>query len=591
MSKRKYSDPTTAHWMSCFENDNYKGNYAKYPLNSGSVLEVGSLYKQPYYQDNQDQSKYQSSSYNSLKLAPSTWVVVYDKSNYYGQCHLFDSSVRDLDEIGYSTNGYPHNNHGEVHYNKNWQNEIMSFRIHKHQPLDPNRINKNFIRIYQNLNTGKSDTLEYSGTMENYYLKTFTQNVEYRIYYPRVKQTGNLLEIKFEVRQIKYGENNIATIKFGMDATTGAYTGDMSVEYTIGDLTPPKWLISATESIMEEAIDEAVVAVIDAAEEEASDGASTPVLVEEDAEIESVEREFWDEVGNPMMSKTLGFAADHINQAVAIVARLLEQGGLTYLPSVAKHAIQRATYVCLQEINNNATPSPSIHLNYDTLQSSEVFNIDFETNSTHDNPFIKFEEYNHWYRLYKPDYSPGYLQMGMLCSCNIDSLNHDDDSDGTKNDHLALDLAYGMDATLWSIQGTIFDHGVPNSSKDDYTVPNSGIIAFEQDDDGNKAVLWITPDKEVVHLNSLTAGDTYYTDTLHNLLARDTSNHLYLINIYRYIMKSQITSNPYYGSDYTGVLIKLADVSANVGGMISSSVECSTAYQYITAYHSGPIQS
>ncbi|MFK7906303.1 MAG: DUF1292 domain-containing protein [Chitinophagales bacterium] len=584
MSKKKYNDPTTTHWLSCFENDKFKGHYAKYPSYQ-SVLERNDLRGVPYSQDNQNQSMSQGGTYNSLKLAPSTWVMVYDQANYYGQCRLFGSSVTNLDEIGRSTDGYPYRD-GSVHFNKNWQNAIESFRVFSQRPLGADSIVKNFIRIYQNLNTGKS-AIEYDSTANHRYIKTYTQNVEYRIYYPRVLQTGNILRINFDVRQIKYGKNNVASIKFGMDARTGAYTGEMSVKYTIGDLSLPKWIIPAAEKVVEDTIDYAVIAMIDAAEEEATDGEATPYLIEEDGEIESVEKVFWDEIGNPMMSKAVSFAGDHINQAIAEVAKLLEQGGLTYLPSVARHAIQRATYACMKEINDNARPSPSIYLDYDVLQSSESFDIDFDTNSVHDNEFIKFYEYSRWYRLYKPDYSPGYLQMGMFCSCNLDSLNDDDDTDGTKNDHLALDLAYGMDATLWSIQGTIYDHAAPNSD-DDYTAPNSGVVAFEKDDDGNKAVLWITPDKEVVHLNSLITGDPYYTTQLHNLLSGDPTAHLYLINIYRYIMKSQIRSNSHYGSSYDGLLIKLADVSANTAGMIGSAVRCGTPYEAITVYENGP---
>ncbi len=93
----------------------------------------------------------------------------------------------------------------------------------------------------------------------------------------------------------------------------------------------------------------------------------------------------------------------------------------------------------------------------------------FPPNYYHNNA-VTYVDQGNYYVLFKPDYSPGYAQTGMLSSCNIKI---------TGNHHLSLDLGFDAVGKLFSIQGTIFDDNAPSNS-DDYEYPSSGIITYDK---------------------------------------------------------------------------------------------------------------
>lgn len=556
-----YQRPSGTGWVTLFANHDQTGDHSTFYYDSdNSYL-------------NQLTSGF-SYSFNSIDLPNNTWLVIYNERDFKGQCQLYSSSVDRLSDEGLSTKGYPLDKHNQVDYNKNWKGNIKSLRLYNYAPLNPNTITKNFLRIYQNLQPGVSKPV-WGESDGNYYISFDTQDVEFRVYYPEVWQVGNTLNISLQVRQCKGGPNNIADIRFNMDLSTGKYTGDMSITYTMGDFGIPKWLIKGTEKLVKDAVDDAIITMVDGAEEEATDGAATPALIDEDEGIHELEDDFWNDIGDDLISKGTSFAADHINKMVKKVAKKANKGGIIYFPSVVKNAITRITYACIQQINNNWVPKTTFYIDYDLLAwniynngnkscTQSSFSNKAYAGGKYNNNATTYIDSNNSYVLFKPDYSPGYAQTGMLSSCNIAM---------TGNHHLSLDLGFDAMGKLFSIQGTIFDVNAPRNTNG-YEYPSSGIITYDKF--GN--IIIVPTDSSTAELvydfgkDTLDTGGTSESETLaHGAYYQDSCNTL--LKAYVHYMQQALDNTTYSGKDYSSALENSPRISKYFAIQIIASVK------------------
>ena len=399
-----------------------------------------------YYYDGQKSNNTNGldDSISSLVTGSQSWITVYSQHNYSGSSVSFGP-------------GKTVNNLGD----NNMNDTIVSFKLFDAEPVDTNQVVTNFLNLYTRPGTTKVSKI--AGDCIEFY----AADSHYRIYYPTVEQSGNVVNFTLNIDHDKGGgDDDHAVITFSMD-TSGKFIADesMSITYDMssGAYQIPDWAITFINDGIDELAEEAIV-YLDGAEIVLTAGVGTELVIPTDILILAG-------------AEVLTTMVNHINGVIDKLFGLSDDGGTMYYSPVISHAIMRTVYAYYQErYGSNSgslvTYDDGAFLNY--FSSSTTWHTDKNT------PHMDFEYPDEpgTFRVYQPDNSSGYSKAGLMSSTKVDAIN-----DNAKDDHLILVTMFDPTGKLMSVQGSIDIYGAPDDSddEDNYVAPSTGTITYNKD--------------------------------------------------------------------------------------------------------------
>ncbi|MEZ5537831.1 MAG: hypothetical protein R3F02_19685 [Thiolinea sp.] len=436
-----------------------------------------------------------SEDIGSMRIGNSCYVTAYTDFNFGGTAGFFEYTTeskgeyRDLDDYHMTCfDGKEHN----------WDNKIKSLSVtsvypgvNRHTLVENWRKQFNeFYPVNDNPKGGGVDSLD------NPYLDVHAQDASYKVYYPQISfseysETGDngvthqksKLCVTVRVNHTNGTTSEDAEITFSLDEY-GNYYDDVSISYSHDSVSVPDWMIELTKGTVEAATD-ALIAVLDLAEELATEGAATPLLIPEDKAIK-------------LASKALCFGIDHINTVIKRVNKFTEDGGSLYFLNFVTHVLDRTLNACLATIYKSDTGDGDvITLDRDNVINSLNLPPDAERTYSkktgHKDSNVEYYYEGLQYTLWKPDVTSLYNQGGMMCSCKLDADN------SGKDNHLNLTAMFDPGKNLMSLQGSISYYNP--DVMDDYPPPNSGVITYRINDDGTRSIVRLNQDGSVTAMS------------------------------------------------------------------------------------------
>lgn len=389
----------------------------------------------------------------NIQTSTQTWVQVFTETNFLGRTATIgpnsDINMEDL----YDDDG-----------TGNMDDAIMSFKQFDQKPDFSSHGVVQYFRQQFPIDDSDSDMISY-----------FSQDSEYEIYDPVLTNEGSQYKIEINAKHHQMETDDRAYICLYMD-NMGSFTNSITVTYTMGDATEiPDWLINLVDKTIDVA-SKAAIALLDGAEEVASEGLATPFLIEEDEMIEDI-------------ANALTFVVDHMNQILAAVFRLQDDGGTTYFPAVVSHCIARVINAYYQELCG-ADPGAPMSFSDQAFFDSLSLDNKWDTDILKNNPFRDVTLESYPYRIYQPENSFFYSHGGAISSLKLDSVN-----DGHPDDHMILQMSIDPQGRLFSVIGTydVYSDYYP----DNYTPPSSNVLTYNS----ARQMIRIHPDGTVENLD------------------------------------------------------------------------------------------
>lgn len=485
-------------YVDFWENDNKDGRTKRF----NGPIQISNLSDYYYSGENENFHNELDDSISSLATGSQAWLVVYTDNDYKGQSLAVNpnTTINKLSDYG-------------------MDNDIASFQLFDQKPVDYAKITSNFLALYP----GSDETTRSGDPCIEFY----AQDAQYRIYYPTIQQSGNVVSFQLNLDHIRSGgSDDHAVVTFKMD-TQGNFVEKITITYDMssGAYNVPDWVLNLVDDGIDELADEAIV-FLDGAEVVLTAGIGTELVIPTDILILAG-------------AEVLTFAVNHINNVIDKLFGLSDDGGTMYFSSAVAHSIGRLMFSYMQE-RYAQDSSPLVYFDQSAFQN--YFNTTWDDENK-DNPCFTFSQNGSTYRSYYPDNTAGYSKAGYLSSVKIDAIN-----DNEKDDHLILLATFDPDGKLFSVQGSIDIYGAPDDSDDtdDYVAPSSGTIAYDK----NGNVVQITKDS-IVPMNGYTTVQDAYKD----------------------LMQYALYHNEYVDSDnFSTVLSGIVDASYSVLLAIDSAV-------------------
>lgn len=455
---------TNGCWVHFWRQDNCDGDDA--------------YYAGPAHQYNLNDNKWDHGSgnenraYSSLQIGENTWLIVYDEDGLKGAQHLFRPlvpgqqglTVNDLDTVSRP---------GGDDYN--WDRDIQSWELFDHPMYDTGRI----LDIFRSSFEG-----EYNLNTNSQKITFHTQDAPFIVHDPQMSQDGEVLNFTLDLEHSKSTKNDYATATFGMDKT-GNLVGTIRVSYTMSSAEAvPDWAIEMADVAID-AGEEALKLIVDLSEEAITEGLGTAAV--------------------PIINKTIEYSAealtfivDHINALSKAIFILEENGGTVYFPSMVAHSIHRLMTAFVQtnaELGDSAQAptTATMSFDHDGLPGRLPGGDDSWQSGEHADQYCMF-----WntidgdtdnYRVWGPQVSYGYGGTGLFVACKIDNMLT------TKDDHMALNVAFDAAGNIIALQGSLFYH---RSSGDSFQQPSSGLIAWSntENENGDRQLVQLTTDTD-----------------------------------------------------------------------------------------------
>lgn len=442
-------------------------------------LDVSDLSNNYWDGENQNTFNEMDDSISSLSTGSQAWVKLFSQHNYGGSTYLVqpNTNIPDLSTIS-------------------MDNTIVSFQLFDAQPIDVNNVLQNFLNLYPGSN--------YLTKLEGQCIEFYAQDAHYRIYYPTITQSGNTVSFEINIDHDRGGgTDDHATVNFAID-TAGKFNGQITVSYDMSDgaYHVPQFILDLIDDGIDDLAEEIAV-YLDGAEIVLTDGVGFELVIPTDAFIYGA-------------AELLTTCVNHTNDLIDYLFGLTDDGGTMYFQCIVGQAIARLSTAYYQELFYGA--------NTDLLSFNEnAFLNQFGQTSWQtdkNNPYVNFSNNGSSYRSYFPDNTFCYSKAGLVSSVKIDAIN-----DNAKDDHLIMFAVFDPTGKLFSVQGGIDIYGAPDDSDDtdNYTAPNSGIIAYNN----QGQIVQITNKSTVTVLNYDSLEDAYKAKmqaALSNVQYVDTSN-------------------------------------------------------------------
>jgi|GEM_PF-5793880 len=397
------------------------------------------------------------------------YAVFYSHSQYRGIPGVFTSSSNShlSDDYYYSVPTSITNNK-ELHKHE-WKDSVNSIVLTNDLPINPWLIIKYLLekfKDYPGVTYGK-DNDKASQFFQWYFFNFKSQNCSYRFYYPKIflDTETNLMNFQFWAAHVTGGRNDTAKISFTADLN-GNLVGDVKASYSCYPGTVPDWVINLTDEIIKVGTP-VIKAIVDLYVDIIIDVATDGVGIVADEEVDYVINKAID-----IIAKLLTAFVDHINDILNTIAKIKTgNGGLLYFPYVITHGINNVLreYLWLARGSNqeNIPNAKTLSLNKVDIPNAAYFPASKWSGESCS--FYMDNLDSSTYSFWKPDFSQVYNGGGAICSFKLD---------GEDKNHLAVFMLFDPTGKLISLQSSAYVHDCID--KDDYEVPNSGLITYDK---------------------------------------------------------------------------------------------------------------
>lgn len=440
-----------------WKDKDFSGRYKTYN-NPASVTDTSDIHWTDH--DNDDMKD----DISSIQTDSNAWVLIFSSTNYGGRTALIGPDTdQDLDGL-FDDGG-----------SDNMNDTIQSFQIFDYEPIDTSLLIDNFVNLYKPCGVYRNDD-------DKYYIHVYSQDSEYRVYYPEMTLTEESVAFSINLSHEQVEKDDQAVLTFSMD-NLGNFVDSIQVQYTIQDATQvPDWMITLIDDAIEAGALGAI-AIADGAEIVLTDGIGVVLTIKTDEFIEDI-------------ANVLTFCVDHLNAVLSTIFKLQDDGGTMNFAAVVSQCISRAVLAYYQTLfgeDQNTIYTMSSDAFLDSLQTNpDTYNVSDSWDDSRNTPSVTFTSsmIDDVYRAYLPDASFFYAQGGSLLTSKIDYVDN-----LSKDDHLILQTVFDPKGNLFALIGSIDLYN--GSSDDDYKAPTSGVLTYNEygqmihitkDDDGADTV-------------------------------------------------------------------------------------------------------
>ena len=521
-----------------YQDDHYNNNKSKKPHSTYTPGSTGLNEKATLPDDYQHNGGNEDADYGSLQIGSAAWVIVYDDQNFAGSCHRFhNTNVYDLDDVDRVTGV---DNDETVIKGGHWDNSIRSWRLSSSKLYDAENMAFAFIQTFapwgypnddvadlDNKGSGTdfdhtpdTDTFPYPAT-HNRAIDVYQSHSRYRIFWPFLLQTDNILTVYLEVENINTDLGNEAGyVLFSIDTKTGQLQDDFKITYYAPDADDVNfWYKFAEGSLL---FGTAAMEYFAAALED-YDGEYTAAEAETAAADATMAAVF--------QTDTLG---------TGIIGAFNESDdGFLCFPGIVAHAVLRAYNVVVQQIASEATSAEESSL-YGRSDQLTPRTLDFDTLATqldvdwnyHTwNPCLEFEASgtSKNFRLYLPQYTGPAGSTTLLCTANLEAMNAST-NESAGNDHLALAVVFAADGTP-ILLNAFYNHYDPDDGG--WSVGRTGLIYYGDDNVPQQVLNNVDADPTVNVADASFAGDLmgYFQSLLGDLTSASSYSDAYAVAV------------------------------------------------------------